>query len=70
MVDCLVDHPTNHVTMVEPICCNSGMDVANQPTPGSLFGRGWLRMVYEGFVKFNNAAEKKLISIDNEFILV
>jgi hypothetical protein len=29
------------------------------PTPGSLFGRGLPRAVYEGFAKFDNAAEKK-----------
>ena len=36
------------------VCCYSRMDVANQPTPpsapGSLFWRGWPRVVYEGLV--------------------
>jgi hypothetical protein len=60
MVDCLVNHPTSHVTMVEPFAVTATwMWQISHPTPGSLFGRGWPRVVYEGFVKFNNAAKKK-----------
>jgi hypothetical protein len=47
-----------------------GCGESAHPTPRSLFGRGWLRVVYEGFVMFHDAAKKKIISINNGFILV
>jgi hypothetical protein len=58
MVNCLVNHPINHVTMVELFALH-GCGESAHPTPGSLFRRGWPRVVYEGFVKFDDAAEKK-----------
>jgi hypothetical protein len=40
------------------------------PHPREPLRKGWRKAVNEGFVKFNNAAKKKLISINNRFILV
>ncbi len=72
MINCLVNHPTNHITMVKPFAATAAWMwwISPPPTPGSLFRRGWPRVVYEGFVKFNDAAKKKIISINNGFILV
>jgi hypothetical protein len=54
-------HPTNHVTMVEPFTVTAAWcGESAHPTLRSLFGRGWPRVVYEGYVKFNNAAKKKV----------
>jgi hypothetical protein len=61
VVDCLVNHPTNHVTMVEPFAATvAWIGESAHPTPGSLFGRDWRRVVYKGFVKFNDVAKKKI----------
>jgi hypothetical protein len=49
MVDCFIDHPTNHITMVALFAVKACGESAH-PTPGSLFERGWPRAVYEGFV--------------------
>jgi hypothetical protein len=49
MVNCLVDHPTNHVTMVSPFAATAASWLWQISKP-YLFGRGWERAVFEGFV--------------------
>jgi hypothetical protein len=62
MVDHLVDHPTNHVTMVEPFATTAAwMWRINPPHPREPLRKGLAEGGSQGFVKFNNAAEKKKI---------
>ncbi len=49
---------------ISPWWCRSplqqhGCGKSVSPTPRSLFGRGWARVVFKGFAQFNDAAEKK-----------
>jgi hypothetical protein len=51
MVCNLVDHPTNHITMVVLFTATAAwLWKISKPYPGSLFGRGWARVVFVGFV--------------------
>jgi hypothetical protein len=61
MIDCLVNHPTNHVTMAELFAAAAAwMWQISPPHPREPLWKGLPRVFYEGFVKFNDAAEKKI----------
>ncbi len=47
-----------------------GFGESIHPTPGSLFGRGWLRSRWKEFTQTNYRAEKKIICKLDDFILV
>jgi hypothetical protein len=61
MVNCLVDYPTNHITMVEPLATTAAwMWQISSPHPREPLQKGVEEGGLQGFVKFNNAAKKKI----------
>jgi hypothetical protein len=51
MVNYLGNHLTNYITMVVLFTAIAAwLWQISKPYPGSLFGRGWVRAVFEGFV--------------------
>ncbi len=71
MVNCLIDHPTNHVAMVEPFAATAAWMWWISPThPWEPLWKKLAKGGLQGFCKFNDAAEKKIISINSGLILV
>jgi len=56
-----VNHPTNTTTMVVPFANTAAWwwQISPPHPREPLYGRGWLRAVFEGYIQFSNLAKKK-----------